>query len=86
MSWSLPLLIFASSFAAAEIDLGTLNVEGELRRPPVMVIRSNKRFNKMLKSLAAQQLQKYEKTLVKPITYSQFLELERQRKQANDPR
>ncbi len=50
------------------LDLGELEVEGEVRRPPVDWIDSSKRIKGQIPALYASQFRKLEEELLKPIT------------------
>ena len=50
------------------LDLGELEITGEVRRPNVGWIRSNKRFNDSLNSITLDEMRKFEKELLKPET------------------
>ena len=49
------------------LDLGELEVEGEVRRPPVDWIDSNKRIKQQIPGLYASQFRKLEEELLRPI-------------------
>jgi hypothetical protein len=49
------------------LDLGELEVEGEVRRPPVDWIDSNKRMKQQIPGLYANQFRKLEEELLRPI-------------------
>lgn len=65
-------LLIGNCCIAAEnkkvIDIGELEVEGEVRRPPVDWIDSSQRMKQEMSNVYIRQFQKLENELLKPVT------------------
>ncbi len=49
------------------LDLGAIEIKGEIRRPNVKLVHSKKYFNKAVSVVAKEELKEFEKELLKPI-------------------
>ena len=48
------------------LDLGAINIKGEVRRPNIQLVYSKKHFEKALNAIAKKELRAFEKKLLKP--------------------
>lgn len=65
--------VFADSNSPGKtIDLGQLEIEGELRRPNVQWLDSQKRLKEYVSRIYAEQFHHLEDELLKPMTHSEF--------------
>lgn len=74
------LVIFSSLFVFGEnkvLDLGEIEIKGEVRRPNINLIYSKKYINEAMLLIVRKELQKLEKELLKP---SKVLPLKRKAK------
>lgn len=65
------LASFAALAAERVIDLGQVEIEGELRRPQVRWVDSSKRMKDLLPRIHSERFQAIEKKLLKPLTVAQ---------------
>ncbi len=67
-------LVCFSYIAKAEkvVDLGQLEIEGELRRPNVQWVDSNKKIKEYIVRIYTEQFRRLEDELLKPMTKPQF--------------
>ena len=71
---ALSLMLSVCAFAADKkvIDLGQLEIEGELRRPSLQWLDSQKRLKEWLPRIYAEQFKRLEDELVRPMTKPEF--------------
>ena len=55
------------------LDLGAIEIKGEIRRPNVKLVHSKKYFNKAIGIVAEEELKEFEKNLLKPVQPSPVL-------------
>lgn len=66
------IMVIMSIFHAVCLDkkkilnLGEINIKGELRRPNINLVYSKKYFNKTMSTMANSELIQFEKELLKP--------------------
>lgn len=66
---SLTLLGMFSFFSFGKqpiLDLGAIEIKGEIRRPNVKLVHSKKYFNKAISIVAEEELKEFERDLLKP--------------------
>ena len=66
-------MIFVSFFVFGKdkvLDLGELEITGEVRRPNVNKVYSKKYFDKAMSNMAKQELQNFEAELLMPVRAS----------------
>ena len=66
-------MLFSFSALGEEkvLDLGAIEIQGEIRRPNVKLVYSKKKyFNKALSTIAKDELRTFEQELLKPATGS----------------
>lgn len=67
-------MLSSATIAKAEkvVDLGQLEIEGELRRPNVQWVDSNKKIKEYIVRIYTEQFRRLEDELLKPMTKPQF--------------
>ena len=55
-----------SAQAKRVLDLGQMDIQGEVRRPNVNLVNSKKYFKDMIKKMAHQELKQFERELTQP--------------------
>lgn len=66
--FSVICLVLAESISAKEkiIDLGQIEIQGEVRRPPIQVIDTNESLQKMIRRMKIKKLAAFEKKMLRP--------------------
>jgi hypothetical protein len=74
-----PLIVFAQKTGSTEkpkiIDLGDMDVQGELRRPTLFMIESSKKLQGQVEKAAGRKWNSFEKSLLTPT--EETIEIER---------
>ena len=71
----LSTILFSFSAVGKEkvLDLGAIEIQGEVRRPNIKLVYSKKKyFNKALSAIAKDELRAFEKELLKPASRKDF--------------
>jgi|GEM_PF-2609060 len=70
---SIVILLTISSFSFAKgpkiLDLGRIEIEGEVRSPPIKVLDTSESVKKIVKELKVNELGNFEKQMIRPAEF-----------------